>query len=1349
MKYSVLASLSSIALLKIGLFGVLCPNAWAQVTPDASLRNETSIVVEENSPIDLEIRGGARRGQNIFHSFLEFNVPENGSVYFSDSPNFQRVITRVTGDSTSEILGTLGVIGEADLFLLNPRGIIFGPNARLDVSGSFLATTASAYRFNEQGLFSATSSNIPPLLTIEPSALIFAKTPIAPIRYSSFLSANINQRAFRVPNEVFLVGGDVTLNGGNLTSLDGYVFVGGLNELGAIEITNETEPRLVIQENKLRSNVLFRNNTSISGFGTDIQISANTIRLENSSIIGQPRRLFPSPGILIEGKSLTLTDGSVIQSSAVLNESTSLTAALIPGIQINATEGVFLRNDSLIQTSASFPQNIAGSIGITTGKLQLQDRSSLRASTAGNSVGGNIEILANEVMLTNRSEMLSQTVGKGDAGNITITTDRLDVLNGANISVSTTGSGQAGDIQITADSLEVIGESHSSLPVTISSSINSNAESLGLPTGDAGNILLNVNTLLIQNGGQISVSTSSSEGNGGTLKVEADNVEITSVGNSSSLRSETLDESDAGDIILDTRYLRVLEGGEISAETQGGGRAGDISITSNRIFMGGNARISSTVADSSTTTKRGGRITLNTSQLNLEGMAEILSETESTAPAGVLTIQPNNGSMLSINLGNGGPSISVSTSGNGLGGDLILMADDAIAIQGPGRFTAITTGAGQAGSIEITTGHLTLNDVDFSVESEDNATGAAGDILVTADRAFFQNTNILATPTNVDSGGNITLTISDRLQLTNQSQISASTQSGMGGTIIVDQLDTLDVRNSQISAIAQSPSGTSGSIQVNATDSILLSGRYDEAQSAGIAVSAVGGEAGTLNLDTDSLTVRDQAELSVRNAQTGNAGRLTITADTVLLNQKGRITAETDAGQGGGIRLQIRDSLRLRDHSEIAASTNDGQGGSITLERGPLPAMPPTDVLALSNGSEISTAATGDGNGGRLRFNVERLILENTSSITASAQSGIGGNIIVQQADEIQLSNSAIAASTQTGRAGDIVMNASDSIRLTNGALLSVETRAQANMDALPSGSGDERLASTSALIARRLWLADTRVEENNGPVAGNLEITTGLLEVEDGSRIAVNSPTGQAGNVEIRATRLSLDRGEISAATAINADPEQASANVNIDVLDLLTMENGSLIAAAAQRQANGGNLAINVSEGFITASPNGNNDLIATADRGNGGSIQITTEQLLGFREYTGARDPRQLSTNDMSVTSNLGTDGVLTVNDLGLDPVQGAADLPVDTAPPPLSQGCTPGGGRGRFTNAGQGGIPLGPGDVRGSDRAWEDISPPDRTEAQTITEAQTWTINDQGQVVLDAELKEEATILTCRS
>src|SRR5919202_1985492 len=131
---------------------LISPPTAAQVVPDRTLS------VPERSQItgnpNFQIDGGARRGGNLFHSFSQFSIPTGGSAFFNNALDVQNILTRVTGGSISNIDGLIRANGTANLFLLNPNGILFSTNASLNVGGSFIATTADAIRLANGDIFS-------------------------------------------------------------------------------------------------------------------------------------------------------------------------------------------------------------------------------------------------------------------------------------------------------------------------------------------------------------------------------------------------------------------------------------------------------------------------------------------------------------------------------------------------------------------------------------------------------------------------------------------------------------------------------------------------------------------------------------------------------------------------------------------------------------------------------------------------------------------------------------------------------------------------------------------------------------------------------------------------------------------------------------------------------------------------------------------------------------------------------------------------------------------------------------------------------------------------------------------
>jgi filamentous hemagglutinin family protein len=131
-----------------------------QVVPDGSINT----IVNSINGRDFVITGGGKTGGNLFHSFSEFSVQTGGSVAFNNAMDVQNIFTRVTGSNVSSIDGVIRADGRANLFLLNPNGILFGPNAALNIGGSFLGTTASRIKFADASEFNAL--NTPPLLTM-------------------------------------------------------------------------------------------------------------------------------------------------------------------------------------------------------------------------------------------------------------------------------------------------------------------------------------------------------------------------------------------------------------------------------------------------------------------------------------------------------------------------------------------------------------------------------------------------------------------------------------------------------------------------------------------------------------------------------------------------------------------------------------------------------------------------------------------------------------------------------------------------------------------------------------------------------------------------------------------------------------------------------------------------------------------------------------------------------------------------------------------------------------------------------------------------------------------------------
>ena len=123
----------------------------AQVTMDGTL-GRAGALPGPNYAITADL--GQQVGGNLFHSFGTFSIPTGASATFSGPASVNNIIGRVTGGQVSQIDGTLrSTISGASLYLLNPAGVLFGENARLDVSGSVHVSTADTLRLRDGGQF--------------------------------------------------------------------------------------------------------------------------------------------------------------------------------------------------------------------------------------------------------------------------------------------------------------------------------------------------------------------------------------------------------------------------------------------------------------------------------------------------------------------------------------------------------------------------------------------------------------------------------------------------------------------------------------------------------------------------------------------------------------------------------------------------------------------------------------------------------------------------------------------------------------------------------------------------------------------------------------------------------------------------------------------------------------------------------------------------------------------------------------------------------------------------------------------------------------------------------------------
>jgi filamentous hemagglutinin family protein len=533
----------------------------AQITPDNTLPNNSRVTIEKNIQL---IEGGTTAGSNLFHSFDVFSIPTGNTAYFNNFPGIENIITRVTGKSISNIDGTIRANGIANLFLINPNGIIFGDNASLNIGGSFIASTANSLNFADGSKFSTTETQNQSLLTIStPIGLQFGTTA-ASIENRSQASANGANTFLNSPvglqvnpgKTLALIGGDIKINGGNLTAPQGRIELGSVGSesfvslipvsdgwtLGYEEVRNFKNIQQIAQIPTTKLNSIIT--TTSQGGSGNIRVRGNVVEMVASGLININPSNNNGGEIAIDANKLIIRDGGQIVNSTIgagmggkltINASTSVDILGISDTSKNAGTLSAIAN-------GTFASGNAGDITINTGKLSIRDGATITVQSSGDLVSpeellpatgnaGNLTINATSIELIGKSStnspssIVAETLGSGDAGKVTINTENLSIRDGAGISVSSQVNtrpevkylgnrlnlGKAGDLTINARSIKLDNQGK----------IISQTD-----LGNGGNIILQIQNLLLMRGNsQISTSAGKvqSNGDGGNITIQSPN----------------------------------------------------------------------------------------------------------------------------------------------------------------------------------------------------------------------------------------------------------------------------------------------------------------------------------------------------------------------------------------------------------------------------------------------------------------------------------------------------------------------------------------------------------------------------------------------------------------------------------------------------------------------------------------------------------------------------------------------------------------------------------------------------------------------------------------------------------
>ncbi|MCT7961575.1 filamentous hemagglutinin N-terminal domain-containing protein [Laspinema sp. D1] len=668
----------------------------AQVIPDNTLPNPSGVQVNGNT---LTIEGGTAAGSNLFHSFQEFSIPTGSTAIFNNSTTIANIITRITGGKLSQIDGAIAANGSANLFLINPSGIAFGPNASLNLGGSFVGSTANRVLFPGDRAFSATDPDSSPILSVNvPIGLQYGPNPESIVVRDGVLTV--------LPNQTLtLVGGEIILEGGQLLAPGGTVSLGGISEAGVVELQGE-----------------------------------NALKL--------PETVRRSP--------LTLTNGAQVNVAGAGGGSIS--------IQV---ENLLISGQS----------EIRGGIGEGLGEPGAQ-AGNIEIDTTGNIVLTEESAIANEV----------QPTGIGQGGNITLNATTFSATSSV-VSTSTSGEGDGGKLQITArDSVVFDGQGRDDFTTIASADVAPEG------VGNAGGIEIQARSVLVKDGAGIITGTRG-RGNGAPLIIRAvESVVFDGLNSSNDVLRPTGAEStvdpeamgNAGSLEIETAALRILNGANVGSTTFEAGNGGPVRLQATEVMeFGGVDRVGNPVIVFSDTLGEG-----NGDNLRIETPRLILRD---------------------------GAQISVGTFGAGDGGNLEILATEAIVLSGsvpateggffftdesgtlfPTGIFAASTETGNAGTMRLQTGQLMLGDRAI-ISASGESTGVAGNMEIVARQILLNNAAIAAETVQGDQA-NIFIESRD-IRLRNQGGITTNASgSGTGGNIAIATDTLVAVENSDITA---------------------------------------------------------------------------------------------------------------------------------------------------------------------------------------------------------------------------------------------------------------------------------------------------------------------------------------------------------------------------------------------------------------------------------------------------------------------------------------------------------------------------------------------------------------------
>ena len=1185
------------------LLAVACifsPFAYSEVTLDGSM-GTTGSLAGPDYQITEDL--GQRAGGNLFHSFGQFNINSAESATFSGSVGIKNVISRVTGGQTSTIDGAFrSTIPGANVYFLNPSGVIFGENATLDVQGSFHASTADYLKFKDGVKFETGLAKANPILTTaSPEAFGFLNNAPASISVSGG-----NNKILKVPENatLSLIGGDISIEDRSLYAPSGQVILASAGSTGEV-VMNESGIGTSSFTKGGNIHLSHAQDNPVTIINDAIQIADIDVRADSAG------------SVVIRGGQMVMNNANIWSQTTngeggdidigLAGDLTIKGVAEIPNVEITPQSGI---------TSSTTGEGKAGNIRLNIDKLKLTHDTHVYSTSRSSGNGGDLFINTNSILLEGNPskavpKVLTDTQASGNAGSITINAnDELKINHGAFIRSYTTDNGDAGSITINTNSLEAHDKTQINIKTTESS------------TGDSGDLTINAtNSINLNNGVSIGNATSG-KGQSGNLNLNTDSLKI----NNSIINTSTSNSGDSGDLTITTDDLELINKGFIinSIDEKATGNSGNINIKATSSIS-----LSDVGAIFNQTEGKGdsGKIMITSDKLDVRNKSSISSNASSSGNAGDLFIHTNELEVIN----NGSIINSTEKEATGNSGNISINATNSISLSDHGSISNMTLGKGDSGNIIITSDKLDVRN-DFSIFTSATSSGNGGDLFVDSNEIVLTNDEAVL----FRSSDERPLT-GIRTSLLEIGDNGAATGNSGNLSIIADHLI---VGNGADISIMNSGKGNSGDLLVNA-DNILLTTSFDANTDIRVIRGGIkyftaenNGNTGNLTINSKNLVVENGTTINFGYSGAGKSGDLVINSDNILLsgnrgeiNTTGILNRNHSNGSLGTLTVNSK-NLQVDNGAVISASTNgEGHGGDININ---------SESITLSGeGSDIDSATLFSvGDAGDILINTSFLTMTDGAGIsTGTAGFGLGGYIEVN-AKTISLSGANTEISTRSLKpssrnAGDLTIN-SQRLIVHDGAAISATTNSLGVSSFLEVVA--EYLQEFADIDLSTLPLDEYKNSFGNG---GKLSITTDSLEIyEKGIISASTSSPGQGGELLINADDIVINDSEIRAISVpedidiIEGSDIAKSGDINITVNNSLTLENNGSISVETNK-ANAGEIKINgnntlqlnnskISTSVANSEGNGgnitidsplvslsNSQIIAQAKRGNGGNI------------------------------------------------------------------------------------------------------------------------------------------------